>query len=375
MIDKQQFFDTFGYSEEELKSLGLSWESLTSIHDDHDRRAQELLDTAQTVTTRLAQFPCVHSLKHRIKNSEHLIEKIIRKKHENPERDLSVESYRDQITDLVGVRALHLFKDDWASIHKDILDCWKLLDGHKPIAFIRRGDDGSAFEKEGCNVQEHPRGYRSVHYVIELHPTKAKSIVEVQVRTIFEEGWSEVDHRIAYPRALNDPMLSSYLANFNVLAGNADSMATYIRMLSRELAALRGREASNAAELEKAINSLDKLQKELGAELGEKKRLQEIVASLREHSPASSPLGTVTGISIRPNTGYLGISASNPSLGVSPLTALIGSAVPSLDGLSVIFPPKQCPICGYIFPADPLHTTTSSILLRPCPKCGNTVVG
>lgn len=380
MINKQQFFDQYNkVSEGELKSLGLTWENLTTIHEDHKRRAQELLDTAQTVTTRLAQFSSVHSLKHRIKHPEHLIEKIIRKKRENPERELSVDTYREEITDLIGVRALHLFKDDWAPIHKEILDSWELLDGHKPIAFIRKGDDGSAFEKEGCNVQEHQRGYRSVHYVIKLHPTKTRSIVEVQVRTIFEEGWSEVDHRIAYPKALDDPMLSSYLAIFNVLAGNADSMATFIRTLSRELAALRGREAANATELEKTINSLDKLQKELGAERGEKTRLQTIVASLREHSPPLTLPGTLTGVSIAPSISTLAAypqsAAGASTFLVSPLTATSTGTFSSLDTLSVMTTQKKCPRCSYTFPPDPLSKASASASIRMCPVCGTVSAG
>jgi len=35
-----------------------------------------------------------------------------------------------------------------------------------------------------------------VHYLLVMQPTKQRYLCELQVRTIFEEGWSEVDHRI-----------------------------------------------------------------------------------------------------------------------------------------------------------------------------------
>ena len=47
--------------------------------------------------------------------------------------------------------------------------------------------------------------YRSLHYII-----KYKGYyVEIQGRTLFEEGWSEIDHDIVYPYYQDDEMLSS----------------------------------------------------------------------------------------------------------------------------------------------------------------------
>ena len=42
--------------------------------------------------------------------------------------------------------------------------------------------------------------YTSVHYVIEAN-TRTKYTCEIQVRTLMEEVWGEVDHRINYPYA------------------------------------------------------------------------------------------------------------------------------------------------------------------------------
>jgi len=58
---------------------------------------------------------------------------------------------------------------------------------------------------------------------------------EIQVRTVFEEAWSEIDHNIRYPYDIDNPILAGYLVMFNTLSGNADEMGTFIKFLKNEL--------------------------------------------------------------------------------------------------------------------------------------------
>jgi ppGpp synthetase/RelA/SpoT-type nucleotidyltranferase len=76
----------------------------------------------------------------RIKDHEHLVEKIIRKHIQGRAEkwDLSVNSYPQVITDLVGVRVLHLFKNDWQSIDGYIRKTWDLQE--RPVMYHRAGD-------------------------------------------------------------------------------------------------------------------------------------------------------------------------------------------------------------------------------------------
>ena len=57
------------------------------------------------------------------------------------------------------------------------------------VANIRKGDNTKTYEELGIEVCSRLSGYRSVHYLIESYPTTEKVIIEVQVRTIFEEGY------------------------------------------------------------------------------------------------------------------------------------------------------------------------------------------
>jgi putative GTP pyrophosphokinase len=223
---------------------------------------------------------------------EHLIAKIIRKKLEQPALDFDISSYEARVTDLIGIRALHLFKNEWRTIHQFVTETWDLHE--KPIAYVRDGDAEDLicdFEKADCDVRKHSFGYRSIHYVLKSQPAKCVQLAELQVRTIFEEGWSEIDHRVRYPRQSNNPYLASYIILFNRLAGSADEMGTFIESLSVYMS----EQAASVAERETRIS---KVEAELKATVSrlqisevEKANLQKQIGELRN---SSTSLGSVT---------------------------------------------------------------------------------
>ena len=110
------------------------------------------------------------------------------------------------MTDLIGLRALYIFKYEWKPIHEWVKGNWTL---NKTVtAYVREGDSADLrkdFADAGCEVKVHPFGYRSNHYLIEFPADKNTIyIAELQTRSIFEEGWSEIDHRVRYPRRSDD---------------------------------------------------------------------------------------------------------------------------------------------------------------------------
>ena len=84
-------------------------------------------------------------------------------------------------------------------------------------------------------VRSRQSGYRSVHYLVECYPTNQKVIAEIQVRTIFEEGYGEIDHRLRYSHHEIPEILKSNLLLFNRIVGSADEMASLINMLNNNL--------------------------------------------------------------------------------------------------------------------------------------------
>ncbi len=214
--------------EERLEGIGIDWNILKEIYEDYTRKESDLYNAGYLLSEKLKNASCSHIVHYRTKNPVHLLDKIIRKMEEKG-REINKDNYMEEITDLIGIRILHLYKEDWLEINKFIVEEWG--EAIKPTANIREGDSKELYEENGCEIKVHKAGYRSVHYLIETSPLNEKYIAEVQVRTLFEEAWSEVDHDIRYPIHVDNPLVNTYLMNFNRLAGSADEMSTYLKYL------------------------------------------------------------------------------------------------------------------------------------------------
>ncbi|WP_177333724.1 hypothetical protein [Pseudomonas sp. NBRC 111127] len=263
-MDRASFLSRNNVSEEEWSRAVISWEGLLAIYEDYCRRVRQLEDAAELVVKTIQSFQGVHSVRWRVKDPEHLLEKIIRKQAEGkPSKkylSISVDNYHNVISDLIGVRALHLFKDDVFKIHQQVISMWGLAE--KPVSYIREGDPEdlvSAFKGCGITPRVHRAGYRSVHYVMKTKPGVTEILFEVQVRTIFEEGWSEIDHRIRYPNFSDNKQIESILKIFNRLAGSADEMGGFIKTLSGELDSIESRVARADADRDNALDQIQQL--------------------------------------------------------------------------------------------------------------------
>ncbi|MCU1330942.1 MAG: RelA/SpoT domain protein [Bryobacterales bacterium] len=142
----------------------------------------------------------VHSVKSRLKNREHLREKLHRKW--DVTDPITERNIFERITDLGGVRVLHLYQEQFATIHEQVLTkVSKLNDWHlnePPKAYTWDPESKAFFETLGIEVHIKESFYTSVHYLV--RPRLDSPICcEIQVRTLFEEIWGEVDHTIKYP--------------------------------------------------------------------------------------------------------------------------------------------------------------------------------
>ncbi len=237
MISKEQFLEAYKINELELKELNIDWKDLKAIHDDFIDNRKSYETQADLVANILRGHPKVHSVKTRIKDMTHLMEKVIRKTPNRREKygddfKFTVENYKDEITDLLGIRVIHIFKEDWEEIHNFITNMWNVME---IVANVREGDNTKKFDEQGIAVLSRPSGYRSVHYLIESYPTNKKLITEVQVRTIFEEGYGEIDHQLRYSHQDIPELLGQNLMLLNRIAGSSDEMASLINMLSQSI--------------------------------------------------------------------------------------------------------------------------------------------
>lgn len=251
-LHKASFFSKYNILEEDLTKYNISWNTLNEIYEDFNQYGTLYQTQADFIASTLRNHKKIHSVKSRVKDSEHLIEKIIRKTASRKEAyggdfQFTTDNYKDQITDLIGVRAIHIFKEDWEDIHNFISNTWKVIE---ITANVREGDDTDRFEELNIEINSRKTGYRSVHYLIESFPTNQRVIAEIQVRTIFEEGYGEIDHQLRYTRDEIPQVLALNLLLLNRIAGSSDEMASVINLLNRSL--------METEEKEKAIHSKNK---------------------------------------------------------------------------------------------------------------------
>jgi ppGpp synthetase/RelA/SpoT-type nucleotidyltranferase len=150
--------------------------------------------------------PFIHSIRSRVKDPDRLQEKLILKAMdalENSEDfDIVPENLFSRITDLAGVRVLHLHTHQMTEINPFLLDMfetnsWDVTEG--PVANTWDDEYRTYFESIGIETQKNTRMYTSVHYLVRTNPDSLYSC-ELQVRTLVEEVWGEVSHTIDYPR-------------------------------------------------------------------------------------------------------------------------------------------------------------------------------
>ncbi len=123
----------------------------------------------------------IHIIKARVKTPRSIIGKLSRRGHE-----LSVESARENLTDIAGVRVICSYIDDIYLIAD-------LLTSQDDIKVIRRSD----YIKE-----PKPNGYRSLHLIVTVPVFLSESTelvkVEIQIRTIAMDFWASLDHELSY---------------------------------------------------------------------------------------------------------------------------------------------------------------------------------
>jgi ppGpp synthetase/RelA/SpoT-type nucleotidyltranferase len=262
-MDLDKFLTASRITREEWIASDAAWDDLQAIAKAHDARRAALTHAAEMLASRLQALQGVHSVRWRVKDTTHLLEKIVRKKIGKTAKylDINPANYAEVVRDLVGVRALHLFKEDEDAIDEAIRDGWALAADEDVILYSHPLDQSSqTMIDRGAKPVLHDKGYRSNHYIIEMRPDKHTVYVEVQVRTIFAEAWSEIDHKVRYPNFVDDEQIDYFLAIFNSLAVNADAMGSFVKGLT---ISLQEREDATAAAVRDRDTAMEKMEEAL----------------------------------------------------------------------------------------------------------------
>ena len=252
-MEKQDFLKKYNLTEASLAEANISWEELSLIEKEYLKAEKDIREAAKNFIDEFLydiEKAGIHSYRYRIKDTEHLLEKIIRKRRENPEKfeKLDHTNFHKFVTDLIGIRVFFLYREDWIHFHRYItsrlennpakyiknrLEDFDEDPNHnyiteQPKAYKRAGDikiyDGKEIEIVSDGI------YRSLHYNVKYNGY----YIEIQGRTLFEEGWGEIDHDIVYKEFEDDEMMKDYSKLLNRLAGLADEMSSYFRRIKQQ---------------------------------------------------------------------------------------------------------------------------------------------
>lgn len=117
----------------------------------------------------------------------------------------------EQITDLAGVRIITFFPSTLADVDRLLVEEFEV---------VERSDKGEQL------LYEERFGYQSIHYLVRLSKSRAtlaeyerfhSAITEIQVRTILQHAWDEIEHDIQYKSTLTIP--AAIRRRFMALAG------------------------------------------------------------------------------------------------------------------------------------------------------------
>ena len=257
MMKKESFLEKNGITEKyralERRNPNL-WTELLEIGKKHDESIPFLEASLQGFINSIGYSDHIHSIRYRVKNTESLLVKIIEKKFENADQyskynGINADNYYKIITDLIGVRIIVRYRYEWQEIHRlvwekynkaninylvDYEKDYKSKEGvfiaEKPIVYYRHGETKKNYEVFGRDIFEiklSDIGYSSIHYIINVNG----NYIELQVRTIYDEAWSECDHDFVYklnagPKKLVLQRCSRLLSD---ITGAADGLSSFMR--------------------------------------------------------------------------------------------------------------------------------------------------
>lgn len=245
MLDQKIFLAEYHLADDFEKS-NLDWEILEAIYEDYNREAYSILqERANQLVAELNQKrkdirgqrldwgKDIHVIYGRAKEPEHVIEKIIRKvgsEDSQKYQGINVDTYKDILRDLIGIRVIVIKKEGWKEAHELIKALFQKFYDHTPKAYVCYGDR-KIFDEESIDVDYTVKGYRSQHYIIRYEG----SYVEIQVRTLAEEVYGEFDHRVRYPYFRNNKFLIRYTNMISRGIAEIDDMISTCMQLDGEL--------------------------------------------------------------------------------------------------------------------------------------------
>lgn len=154
----------------------------------------------------------------------------------------------DEITDYGGIRVLCLFEQNIIEAHKFIIN--KLLEQesmelelvefstfnwdeegrYKLEEVVRDAEKGPTIDGDNGSKDS---GYRSVHYIVKNNTYKNPISVEIQLRTLLQDAWGELEHSLAYKKGSIHPHIKKSFTLLSQDLATNDQLIAHLLEISR----------------------------------------------------------------------------------------------------------------------------------------------
>jgi putative GTP pyrophosphokinase len=178
----------------------------------------------------------IRQIMHRIKQPEKVVEKIFRKPELFSDK-LSANSLK-KMHDTIGIRIIVYFSSQLSLIDRELRNStfFEIDDSYPPKAYF----EPEELIRLGLSHIEHKQkdsGYTSIHYKVWLKESsvhiKERPVFEIQVRTLAQELWCELEHVLSY-KSETRPNLSAK-RRFQILSRDVSVIDEHFNLLYEEL--------------------------------------------------------------------------------------------------------------------------------------------
>src|SRR5574344_1441861 len=167
--------------------------SLQKIYESYEPLFNAILEKVEQKLKGIIKLSSLPTYKSRIKSFPSYYKKILRQKpNESAQNDHLVT-----LTDMIGIRVICAFLEDLEEVEKQIASVFRVKE----------------IERKGADQTFKEFGYESVHILIELPKDclpenygadgillPENTVCEIQIRTILQDAWAEVERELAYRR-------------------------------------------------------------------------------------------------------------------------------------------------------------------------------
>ncbi|MFD0824936.1 GTP pyrophosphokinase [Neobacillus sp. M.A.Huq-85] len=162
----------------------------------------------------------IEHVKSRLKSPESILKKVYRK-----DFDFTLDSIKENIKDIAGIRIT-------CSFRSDIYEISKMIANQKDVRVV---------EYKDYIQNPKPNGYQSLHLILEvpifMSDREELVYVEVQIRTIAMDFWASLEHKIYYK--YNEEVPEKMIVELKEAATMATHLDQKMERLHKEISVIK----------------------------------------------------------------------------------------------------------------------------------------